>query len=87
MAEIVKGITNLFQSLFQIVYGTVATVVSTIVQTFQAAFSFVVGLIKSVVNVSEGIIGLVVGKSQLLASPDQCHKTKMLTSATQATSR
>lgn len=65
MAEIIKGLTNLVQSFFQIIYGTVATVVNTVVGTFEAAINFVVGLIKSVFNVSEDLLKLIVGKSRM----------------------
>ncbi|ETN43975.1 uncharacterized protein HMPREF1541_10840 [Cyphellophora europaea CBS 101466] len=66
MAEIVKGLTNLVQSFFQIIYGTVSTVVSTIVNTLEAAFNFVVGIFQSAFNVSEGIVGLVLGNLTLI---------------------
>merc|ERR1711964_151820 len=55
MSDIIQGFTNLVQSFFQIIYGTVSTVVSTIVGVFQSAF-----------NVSEGIVGVVFGNLTLI---------------------
>lgn len=73
MAELVKGIANLFQSLFQIVYGAVATVVSAVVGTFEAAVNFVVSLIKGVFNVSEDLLKLIVGTYILLVQNQNGH--------------
>lgn len=68
MSEIIKGLANLVQSFFQIIYGTISTVVSTIVGTVEAAFRFVIGLFQSVFNVSEGIVGLIIGTLHSLQS-------------------
>ncbi|KPI42137.1 uncharacterized protein AB675_5340 [Cyphellophora attinorum] len=66
MSSIVKGLTDLVQGVFNIIYGTIATIVNTVLGTFEAAVNFVVSLIKGVFNISEDILKLIVGNLGLL---------------------
>jgi phage-related protein len=61
MSSIVKGLTDLVQGVFNIIYGTIATIVNTVLGTFEAAINFVVSLIKGVFNISEDLLKLIVG--------------------------
>jgi phage-related protein len=63
MAEIVKGLGNLVQSFFQIIWGTVTTIFNAITGTVEAALNFVFSLFKGVFNISEDVVKLIAGKS------------------------
>lgn len=65
MSDIIKGLTNLVESFFQIIYGTISAVVNTIVSTLQAAFAFIVSIVQGAFNISEGVVGLILGKFPL----------------------
>lgn len=84
MSSIIQGFTNLIESIFQIIYGTISTAVSAVVNTLHAAFSLVVSLIQGVFNVSEEVIGLVLGEFRV---PAPLRKSFADKSPNQATSR
>jgi hypothetical protein len=62
MAEIIKGLGNLVQSFFQIIWGTVTTIFNAITGTIEAALNVVFGVLKGFFNVSEDFVKLIAGE-------------------------
>jgi len=64
MSDIVKGISNLLASLFEIIKG----IFTTALHVAEGAVSAVVGLIKNVFNMAEGIVGFIIGNIFILGT-------------------
>ncbi|KIW99307.1 uncharacterized protein Z519_00970 [Cladophialophora bantiana CBS 173.52] len=57
MSDIVKGVSNLFASIFEIIRGIFVTVFN----IFEGALNAAIGLLKNTFNVAEGVLGFIIG--------------------------
>ncbi|EXJ76539.1 uncharacterized protein A1O5_01047 [Cladophialophora psammophila CBS 110553] len=57
MSDIVKGVSNLFASIFEIIRGIFVTVFN----IFEGALNAAIGLLKNTFNAAEGVLGFIVG--------------------------
>jgi hypothetical protein len=60
MSDIVKGVGNLFASIFEIFKGIIVGIFN----IFEGALNAVIGLVKNTFNLAEGVIGFLIGVSQ-----------------------
>jgi phage-related protein len=63
MSDIVKGIGNLFASLFEIITGVIGTAINAVTSTISAVIDVFIGIITNLFNIAEGVAGLILGKS------------------------
>lgn len=74
MSEIIKGISNLFASIFQVLEGTIKTIVNTIIGAISTVLDVIIGLFKSLFSLAEGVIGLVIGKYTIFQNENRGRK-------------
>ncbi|KAH0841860.1 hypothetical protein FOPE_07132 [Fonsecaea pedrosoi] len=64
MSEIVKGVSNLFASVFEIITGIFITAFN----IFEGALDAVIGLLKNTFNLAEGVLGFLIGNIFLIGT-------------------
>ena len=74
MSEIIKGISNLFASIFQVLEGTIKTIVNTIIGAISTVLDVIIGLFKSLFSLAEGVVGLVIGKYTMFQNENRGRK-------------